>query len=264
MNQVVRALGAGIFGLMTMLTSVAVAAPAEQEAAPRCLFTPGAVVRLAGTPHLFIADDQQVLHWGGDTRGLARRAIDWNTRCDVGLNTLLAANRGDPWLSSGLPKLGEPIYLSKWEDTEPAPTLLHIQSIPDVELFGITTANYGRFVLDRITWQEHYGWDPGWLRVGPLASAASYAWPEADRAAYSQLLENMENVLSAHVYRANQAGIDAAFVLPGIAACERSGLDDFGRNRNPGSALAVTEGCLARLYVGGPAAPAPITVVPVP
>ena len=51
--------------------------------------------------------------------------------------------RGDPWLSSGLPKIGEPIYLSKWEDSDPAPTLLHIQSIADVELFvdGIRVNN---------------------------------------------------------------------------------------------------------------------------
>ncbi len=264
MIRVVRGLEILVLGFMVVLlvATAAAAAPVSQEAAPRCLFDPGAVIRLAGTPHLFIVDQQRVLHWGGDTRGLAGRPIDWNSRCDVGLQTLRGANRGDPWLSSGLPKLGEPIYLSKWEDTEPAPTLLHIQSIPDVELFGINTANYGRFVLDRLTWQELYGFDPGWLRVGPLASAASYAWSEADRAAYGQLLENMENVLSAHLYRANQSGIDAGVVLPGLAACERSGLDDFERNRNPGYALAVTQECLARLIAGGPGGPGPITSVP--
>src|SRR5829696_1140241 len=115
--------------------------------AQQCSFAPGSVVQLAGTPHLFIADAQGTLHWGGATRGLAGKTIEWSNRCNIGLDALRAAPRGDPWLSSGLPQIGEAIFLSKWEDTEAAPTLLHIQSIPDVELFGITSANYLNFVL---------------------------------------------------------------------------------------------------------------------
>src|SRR5262249_16036237 len=152
---------------------------------------------------------QGILHWGGDTRALAGRFIDWNSRCDVGLDTLRAARRGDPWLSSGLPKIGEPIFLSKWEDTEAAPTLLHIQSIPDGELFGINEAKYGSFVLDRTTYEQRYNVRIGNLAVGPLASGGSYAFSDADRAAYAQLLTNQKNVESAALFASTQAGTDA-------------------------------------------------------
>ena len=50
---------------------------------------------------------------------------------------------GDPWLTAGLLKDGDPIYLVKWETDWEQPQLLHIQSIKDVELFGINGSNYG-------------------------------------------------------------------------------------------------------------------------
>ena len=49
------------------------------------VFVPGAVVALEGTPHLWIADEQGVLHWGGDTRALAGRHINWSARTEVSL-----------------------------------------------------------------------------------------------------------------------------------------------------------------------------------
>ena len=225
--------------------------------AAQCSFAPGAPIQLAGTPHLFIVDDQGTLHWGGDTRALAGRVIEWGNQCAVGLDELRRARRGDPWLSSGLPKIGDPIYLSKWEDVEPAPTLLHIQSIADVELFGINESNYGNFVLDRATWQQRYGFDVGTLELGPLASAASFAWPEADRAAYGGLLTNMTDVLSAALFRSHQAGTDAVQVLPGLADCERQGLTDFERGRNGSASLQTTEACITRLSPGAPVSAAP-------
>lgn len=76
-------------------------------------FAHGAVVALQGTPHLWIADEQGTLPVG------------------------------DPWLSAGLLKDGDPIYLVKWESDWAQPRLLHIQSIADVELFGINDRNYG-------------------------------------------------------------------------------------------------------------------------
>src|SRR5205814_9421440 len=137
----------------------------------QCSYGPGTPVSLAGTPHLFIVDDQGVLHWGGDTRALAGHVINWGNECAVTLGELLAAPRGDPWLTAGLPKIGEPIYLAKWEDTEPAPRLLHIQSIADVELFGINTANYGNFILERATWEQRFGFRVGSLEVGQIGRA---------------------------------------------------------------------------------------------
>jgi len=220
-------------------------------AAQQCNYTPGAVIQLIGTPHLFITDEQGILHWGGDTRGLANRLIDWNNRCNVGLDTLQAARRGDPWLSSGLPKIGDPIYLSKWEDAEPAPRLLHIPTIADVELFGINTANYGNFILEQQVWEQRYGFAAGTVRVGPLASAASFAWSPADQASYGQLLANMENVESTALFRANQAGQNIRLVLSQMADCERDGLNDFGRNRNAAAALSITETCIDRISPSG-------------
>jgi hypothetical protein len=211
------------------------------------------VIQLVGTPHLFIADELGMLHWGGDTRALAGKVIDWSNHCDVGLDVLRSMSRGDPWLSSGLPKIGNPIYLSKWEDADPSPTLLHIQSISDVELFGINETNYGRFVLERADWEQRYGFSVGSLQLGPLASAASFAWPEADRTAYGQLLSNMKNVLSTALFRANQSGLDAAAQLPELADCERLGLTDFERSRNAGNALGMTQECVNRINLGGPA-----------
>ena len=113
----------------------------------------GAVVGLQGTPHLWIADEEGILHWGGDTRALRTRFVDWSTRIEVSLDTLKTLTRGDPYLTAGLLKDGEPIYLVKWETEEVVPRLLHIQCIPDVELFGIQTDNYLRFVIDRPDWE---------------------------------------------------------------------------------------------------------------
>lgn len=90
--------------LVLLLTAAAQDSPA-----------PGAVVGLAGTPHLWIADDRGVLHWSGDTRALAGRFVNWNDRREVSLTELVAYPIGDPWLSAGLLKKGDPIYLVKWE-----------------------------------------------------------------------------------------------------------------------------------------------------
>ena len=82
--------------------------------------------------------------------------MDWSNRHDVTLAELQGLPRGDPWLSAGLVKEGDPIYLMKWETTDAQPTLLHIQSIADVELFGINGSNYGRFVRGRQEWEQIY------------------------------------------------------------------------------------------------------------
>ena len=132
----------------------------------------GTVVSLQGTPHLWFADKQGILHWGGDTRALTGRHINWNYRAEVSLNQLRILPIGDPWLSAGLLKDGDPIYLVKWESHWPQPQLLHIQSIDDVELFGINGSNYGRFVLDRTAWEQRSGIASAGLQRGKLARTA--------------------------------------------------------------------------------------------
>jgi fibronectin type 3 domain-containing protein len=226
-------------------------------AAQQCLTAPGAVVQLVGTPHLFVVDEQGILHWGGDTRGLSGHYIDWSNRCEVELNVLQQARRGDPWLSSGLPKIGNPIFLSKWEDDEAEPTLLHIQSIADVELFGINATNYGNFIIEGPVWSQRYGFQIGLLEMGPLASAESFAWAPPDRDAYAQLLRNMENILSAQLFQAHQAGIPPSNALPPIVDCEREGLAVFEGSHSASRAFATTQECLARLSFAGPSQTVP-------
>ena len=134
---------------------------------------PGTIIKVQNTPHLWIADDQGVLHWGGDTRALADKHIAWDKLREIPLNQLLTYNIGDPWLSAGLLKDGDPIYLVKWEADWDAPKLLHILSIGDVSLFGINGGNYGDFVLDVATWEARYGLTVAGLERGTLEAIES-------------------------------------------------------------------------------------------
>ncbi len=143
------------------------------------VFAHGAVVALQGTPHLWIADPQGVLHWAGDTRALAGRHVRWDSRIEVTLAQLQGLNRGDPWLSAGLLKDGDPIYLVKWETEWSEPRLFHIQSIGDVELFGINGSNYGRFVLDLATWEQRFGISTAGLQRSTLPAATAPPTPTA-------------------------------------------------------------------------------------
>jgi hypothetical protein len=151
---------------LTLFAVPALAGPSAQLTA-----NPMSVVALIGTVHLWIADEQGILHWGGDTRGLVGRNINWSDRREVTLDQLRAFRRGDPWLSAGLLKIGDPIYQVKWETNQDRPTLLHIQSIADVEIFGIDASNYGRFVLDQVAWEQRYGMSVASLTRGVLQPA---------------------------------------------------------------------------------------------
>jgi hypothetical protein len=171
----VRWLAALVVALVVVVPGMTVfAGPAEQFTV-----TDGMVVGLQNTPHLFIGDAQGVLHWAGDTRALANVNVVWSNRRDVSLDTLRGMNRGDPFLSSGLVKSGDPIYLSKWETNASAPTLLHIQSIQDVEIFGINTNNYGKFVMSQADWEAKYGFRFANVQKGELAGAVATPTPVA-------------------------------------------------------------------------------------
>jgi hypothetical protein len=117
----------------------------------------GTVFALYGTPHLWVIDGFGILHWGGDTRGLSGRPIDWGNQRQVSISEILSRPIGDPWLSAGLVKIGDPIYLVKWEMDQAVPLLLHIQSLADVQTFGINANNYGNFVLEAAQWEAQYG-----------------------------------------------------------------------------------------------------------
>jgi hypothetical protein len=249
---------------MAILTIAALNSAAAPSAAAQCSLAPGSVVQLLGTPHLFIVDHEGTLHWGGDTRGLAGRVIAWDDRCTVTLQELQELPRGNPWLSSGLPKIGEPIYLSKWETEETAPTLLRIQSIPDVELFGIQTSNYGNYVIDRARYEREHSTNVGTLMVGPLASAASFAMSPSDQATYGQLLLDMKTVESATLARRYQMGEDPSITLPRLADCEALGLREFDRSRGIAPSMEALNRCIAGLNLGGSPGPSAPSVPGIP
>ena len=54
----------------------AAAVPAAPAALAAPAYAPGTVVSLQGTPHMWVADAQGQLHWGGDTRALAGKSVD--------------------------------------------------------------------------------------------------------------------------------------------------------------------------------------------
>ena len=175
MKVAVRWLAALVVALFVIVPGIpAFAGPAEQFTV-----TDGMVVGVQNTPHLFIGDGGGVLHWAGDTRALANVNVVWSNRRDVSVDTMKGMNRGDPYLSSGLVKSGDPIYLSKWETNANQPTLLHIQSIQDVELFGINASNYGKFVMSQADWEAKYGFKVDSLQKGELASAVATPTPTA-------------------------------------------------------------------------------------
>ena len=168
-------------GLLVAVVSTFVALAALPAVQAQQSFVHGAVVALQGTPHLWIADDQGVLHWGSDTRALAGKFINWNDRTEVSLEQIRTLPVGDPWLSAcGLLKDGDPIYLVKWETDWPQPQLFHIQSIEDVEIFGINASNYGRFVVSVTTcdeWARSYGFSMADLQRGVLPAAVPQPTP---------------------------------------------------------------------------------------
>ena len=141
------------------------------------VLTRGTVVSLQGTPHLWFADEEGVLHWGGDTRALAGRYINWNIRVEVSVEELQVFAIGDPWLSAGLIKEGDPIYLVKWESDWTEPRLLHIQSWSDAELFGLSGNNYGNLIFDAPTWEAEFGHSVAELERSSLDPATNHSDP---------------------------------------------------------------------------------------
>ena len=167
-------------------------APALTVQARRA-FAHGTVVALQGTPHLWFADAEGILHWGGDTRALAGRYINWNNRVEVSLEQLRTLPGGDPWLSTGLLKDGDPIYFPKWETEWAAPRLFHIQSIHDVELFGINGSNYGALVLGRPVWESRSGFSVADLQRSTLPVSVPPSLPESQAAVFSRSLGSTGN-----------------------------------------------------------------------
>ena len=183
--------------LATAVVIITAAVASASQAHAQGTFAPGTVVQLQDTPHLWFADEHGVLHWGGDTRALSGKHIAWNNRVKVSLEQLQAMPIGDPWLSAGLLKDGDPIYLVKWESDWAEPQLFHIRSISDVELFGINGNNYGKFVLNKDSWETRYGINSSELGRSVLAPAAIV--PVPDTVTAQDLSSTYENELRGNV-----------------------------------------------------------------
>lgn len=158
-------------GLLALAIACLLRSPIAHADSPGV--SPGAVVVLRGTAHIWVADDDSVLHWVGDTRAFSGKRVDWDAKREVTRDEITQYRRGGPWLSSGLLKLGDPIYLVKWETSEASPTLLHIQSLADVELFGISGDNWGTLVYDQALWERRFGIGAAKLAKGVLAPVTS-------------------------------------------------------------------------------------------
>ena len=185
-----RGLGV-IVGLLALVSVGLVSAPVAWAAvAQRPILTAGAVVSLQGTPHLWIADDEETLHWVGDTRALAERQVNWGQRSEVTLSELEDLRRGDPWLSAGLLKDGALLYLVQWPSEAAVPRLLHIQSVADLELFGVSWRNYGALVYEPAAWEREFGLAVASLDRAalPLVTGPILAWGE-----YGELPGELDN-----------------------------------------------------------------------
>ena len=148
-------------------------------------FATGAVVALQDAPDLWVAGDDGKLHWAGDTRSLSNKRVDWSNRTEITFDQLYAFYDGgligDPWLSAGLVKIGNPIFFVKWE-ADQQPELFYISSIDSLRYMGVGPDNYGQLVLDRAAWEARYGLDTSTLVThffsdsGYYRQAEKYGW----------------------------------------------------------------------------------------
>jgi hypothetical protein len=159
------------------------ARPAEPTptAAPVGTLVPGTVVTLNGLPYLWVADDADVLHWVGDTRALLNVSLNWGEQRTLTREQMIELARarriGAPTLSAGLVRLGDAIYLVRWEVDQLSPTLMRVAEPGDLDVFGVSGENYGATVMDSSAWQQRFGVPPDTLTKGSLASVVATPAP---------------------------------------------------------------------------------------
>ncbi|HEX2325230.1 MAG TPA: hypothetical protein VHQ00_07505 [Chloroflexota bacterium] len=129
----------------------------------------GEVVALENTPHYFVRGADGALHLASDPKALAEQRVDWFTRKDVSLDDLRRLNRGEPFLSLALVKIGDAIYLPQAPIDGRAPVLRLIKSPADLALLGVSGENYGRLVLEQEAWEARYGLSTSALQVEDLS-----------------------------------------------------------------------------------------------
>lgn len=127
------------------------ATPTRASALPE-----GSVFALAGTPHLWIVDEHGVLHWGGDTRALAGRRINWDSRTVAAPAQLAALPIGSPWLSLALVRVDGVVYQPKWETDQAAPQLVGLPPPEDAPRFGLSPGAAETLALDAADWEQRF------------------------------------------------------------------------------------------------------------
>ena len=156
----------------------------------------GSVVRLKNTRHMWVADKSGTLHWVGDTIALAGKHINWRNSVYVNFDQIRSYWKslwlGYPWLSTAFVKIGDPIYLAKWDVDWDYPMLLHVRSIRDMRLFGISEFNYGSCVFDLDKWEKRYGIPVSKLRQGVMPSTTE-SHPLDKRTIPSRLVEEAQS-----------------------------------------------------------------------
>lgn len=154
-----------VFGLEDLSVDVNFCSPLRERPG-----SPATVVQLTGTPHLWLTDDRGVLHWGGDTRSLAGRSIDWPRRQTMTLAEITALPTNEPLLSNGIVDFEGALYLVKWETEETAPRLLHIRNLADARGFGVTPENLAALMIDPGVLEGRLGRPLSSLERGVLVS----------------------------------------------------------------------------------------------
>jgi hypothetical protein len=116
----------------------------------------GEVIALENTPHLFFLDENGAVHMASDPKALAGQNVDWFSRRDVTLGQLRQLDRGEPFLSLALVKIGDAIYLPQAPIDGRAPVLRLVKPA-DLAVIGVTGENSGRIVLEQGAWEARYG-----------------------------------------------------------------------------------------------------------
>jgi hypothetical protein len=117
----------------------------------------GEVIALENTEHVFVRGADGALHLAADPKALAGIDVDWFTRKEFSLGDLRQANRGEPFLSLALVKIGDAIYLPQAPIDGGAPKLRLVRSFADLSVIGVSGENYGRIVLEQGAWEARYG-----------------------------------------------------------------------------------------------------------
>jgi hypothetical protein len=148
-------IGAPLALVVSALLSASAQAAGPAGPFPSVL-VPGEVVTATGTPNLWIADEEGIVHFASDPGALAGHRVDWNAQFALNPVQVPEITAGAPWLTAALVKIGDAIYLPQFSPDGGLPTLRRIQSPDDLAVLGINASNYGQYVLDASAWEQQY------------------------------------------------------------------------------------------------------------